>query len=480
MATSTGSSQGPCTNCRERHVRCDRQGPKCQRCQNKGLDCLPVQRKSVFRHGSAANFEAQFSDDQPWVNSEPRRWRSLQDSSVSLRESNSVVQAAAPTGRFSVCPTVYAGYDLPASQVHEGQNRTSHSAQASKRQRPDGPVPGLFHDSPLSVSSLLSSSDSGVYVPTLNEQGHDWAVGNSLGHSELTTQGSSRVNDKVYIIQEACLLRYFIEEISPWFDHCDEQRHFQLEIPKRAKHCLALRNAIFAVASCHLSRLPYYTTPHGIVYHGQQLPDLKSSTAVEYMLNCIPDLIKFPEIQDPNDQESLMAAAIILRQYEEMEEEIDESHMHQRVNFLAITQTIIDSMMSSPTERSLANAAYWIAIRQEVYYALTRERVPIMQFGHDDWGNASVANKFIMFAGEVTKWRWGGKSSDGWDQLKELEKQLMHDYMSQLIPILERKADKSQGEIFPTVWYAVDSQVTAVQHLELARMILIAENPHLE
>ena len=144
------------------------------------------------------------------------------------------------------------------------------------------------------------------------------------------------------------------------------------------------------------------------------------------MLKCIPGLLSFHTVQDPRDQENLMAAAIILRQYEEMEEEMveeatetemdadntgDERQQQQRVNFLAITQTIIYSMISSPLARSsLAIAAYWIAIRQEVYYALTRKRAPRVAFTPEDWTNATVANMMIMHAGEVTKWCWGDRS----------------------------------------------------------------------
>jgi hypothetical protein len=34
--------------------------------------------------------------------------------------------------------------------------------------------------------------------------------------------------------------------------------------------------------------------------------------------------------------------------------------------------------------------------------------------------------------------------------------------------------------MFPTIWYSFDAQVTAIQHLKLAEMILIAESPYLE
>lgn len=134
------------------------------------------------------------------------------------------------------------------------------------------------------------------------------------------------------------------------------------------------------------------------------------------MLKCMPDLIRFPEIEDPEGQENIMGATVILRQYEEMEDDTDEDTLTVQgsTNFLAITQTIIDSMITSRLDHSLATAAYWIAIRQEVYFALTRERAPHMQFGLGDWMTASMANTMIMFASEVTKWRWGVRSGQEW------------------------------------------------------------------
>lgn len=60
------------------------------------------------------------------------------------------------------------------------------------------------------------------------------------------------------------------------------------------------------------------------------------------------------------------------------------------------------------------------------------------------------------------------------------ERQLVDACRSELVPILEKRAEKLQGQIFPTIWYSSEDQVTASQHLELSRMILTAESPHLE
>jgi hypothetical protein len=47
------------------------------------------------------------------------------------------------------------------------------------------------------------------------------------------------------------------------------------------------------------------------------------------------------------------------------------------------------------------------------------------------------------------------------------------------VPILERPPDKAKGEVFPTVWYGSDLVVIGVQHVMIAKMVLIAEDPSL-
>ncbi|KAJ5638978.1 uncharacterized protein N7484_006840 [Penicillium longicatenatum] len=322
------------------------------------------------------------------------------------------------------------------------------------RTNPDRTVPlDPYHEQHLTQSfpiHVLSPPQSSLTSVNLHCYSDSYCIQSGerrlpLDGSPMSTCGKDVV-DSFGTVQESCLMRYFIEELSPWFDHCDDRRHFQLEVPRRA-YCPTLKNAIFAVAARHLGRLPKYKTSRGIVYCGQSLPDLKKSSALEYMLKCIPDLIQFPEIQDPLDQENIMAATVILRQYEEMEEEMDEvNQVDGRVNFLAITKAIIDSMIASPLDQSLANAAYWVTVRQEIYYALTRKTVPHLRFDWQPNHPRPVANNFILFTGEVAQWRWGKQIPEEWARLKLKEQQL----------------------------------VQAVQHLRLAQLILVAENPNLE
>ncbi|KAL4776635.1 hypothetical protein BDW60DRAFT_224247 [Aspergillus nidulans var. acristatus] len=471
-----------------------------------------------------------FPADQTWVNSRPRKWRGSK-SSVERAQQNASPSPDRPNREQASVSEGADAVELNLDHI-PGQtwldSRLVHSPVRDCVDEGSTGVRARTEDSGLEGAILPRAADNGHTSLTRVNVLASAAVGSQAQHaSPISVQGVNySINaspqspcssidspapspyQPLASIEESCLLRYFIEELSPWFDHCDPQSHFRQLVPLRAQRSRypSLLNAIFAVSARHLSRLPQYRTLEGnIKYYSQFLPDLSTSSAVEYMLKCIPGLSSFHNIGDPTEQENLMCAAIILRQYEEMEEEMEEigtdpisfftessvgaenagerdSPTEKQVNFLAITQTIIQAMISSssPLQRSpLAVAAYWIAIRQEVYYALTRKRAPCLTFTAQDWESAAVANKMIMHAGEVTKWCWGDRTLSEYERLRHHQQLLITTYSSQLTPILHRLADRTKGEIFPVVWYATDAQVTGVQHLEMARMILIAENPRL-
>lgn len=219
---------------------------------------------------------------------------------------------------------------------------------------------------------------------------------------------------------------------------CDEDRHFQLAVPRRAHHHPHLLNAIFAVAARHLSRLPQYRTPAGILYHGQLIPNLSEHDAVEYMLKCIPALRHFHEIDDDDYRDSIIATAVILRQLEEIDEEEDDApvnaggshqddgtHLHSsKVNFLPIINSVLRSSASQTLfgRRSLIEAAYWMALRQDIYFSFTRKQPPQLFPSMELWHSASKANRAVFHTIQCAKWRWEDGSEREWSKLYESDK----------------------------------------------------------
>jgi hypothetical protein len=173
-----------------------------------------------------------------------------------------------------------------------------------------------------------------------------------------------------------------------------------------------------------------YVTPDGIEYEGQSLMGLTSHAAVEYMLACIPALRGFHGIQDKEHRKLIVATAIVLRQFEEMEDESDvssqidfvehsgETNHQARVNFLDIINSIIRSSHDEGNfnRNELLDVAYWICLRQEVYSAFTQKRSPRTLLAPEQWTNAAAVNKMVMHAAQVAKWLFDDQTLEEWSK----------------------------------------------------------------
>jgi hypothetical protein len=104
-------------------------------------------------------------------------------------------------------------------------------------------------------------------------------------------------------LEQAKLMRYYIENIAPFLDLCDLKRHFALVVPHRAASCPPLLNAIFAASARHLSRVA----------------GADAWVADNYHSECLKSLIPLLNDSAALTDENLLAAMIILRYHEEIE-----------------------------------------------------------------------------------------------------------------------------------------------------------------
>ncbi|KAM0230007.1 hypothetical protein ACHAPO_009559 [Fusarium lateritium] len=256
-------------------------------------------------------------------------------------------------------------------------------------------------------------------------------------------------------------------------------------VPERARRYPPLLNAILAMSSRHLCRVERYKTPQGIVYRGQPLPNLTPGSSVEYMLKCISVLKDFHTTQDGEIRELIVTTAVILRHYEELDDhEQDtgsEMDFNEGVNFLAILNAVLRSLTADDLShrRELLNASYWIALRQEVYYSLLKGYSPQIVEPPAEWVDISPANKLVSHTNQVAKWLFSDKSETGWRNLKKQEEYLDECVTGRFSPILYQPPDKISGEVFPMMWFASPIALTGMQHMMIAKMILIAESPFL-
>ncbi|KKY16084.1 putative arca-like protein [Diplodia seriata] len=159
------------------------------------------------------------------------------------------------------------------------------------------------------------------------------------------------------------LLRYFIENISRFFDVSEPIQYFRVDIPQRARTNATLANAMLALSSRILQWKAGYS-PH---------------VADRYYQKCLEALI--PALGDEAlvMDDTLLAATIFLRMLEEMDSHISAlddggRHLSGTHAIISIATTSSTSTSSPPTGFRLA--AYWTAFRQELWLAL-HKRQPV-------------------------------------------------------------------------------------------------------
>ncbi|KAL2404475.1 hypothetical protein ABEF93_005056 [Exophiala dermatitidis] len=150
----------------------------------------------------------------------------------------------------------------------------------------------------------------------------------------------------VHTALEVLLIRYFVDALARWFDLCDPEKHFQLIVPQRARYCPPLRNAMLAASARHLCLVQRAQAgPEGVYYYqGRAVADLNEETALRYHSECIQDLLKQSLEPHQTRDENLLAAAIILRFYEEIDAPLREDDRDNEL-FLRVINVFINAQI---------------------------------------------------------------------------------------------------------------------------------------
>lgn len=157
--------------------------------------------------------------------------------------------------------------------------------------------------------------------------------------------------------QEAFLIRHFVSTVSHFFDFCDPARHFARVVPQKARSNGTLANAVLALSARHLSRTTTFDAYVADVYYQR----------------CLQQLI--PALDNNAQEESLLVAAVILRLMEEIDVPITGADLQ---NHLIGTQAIAyaqqQQLSNLNSTSGLLQAAYWAALRQDLYIACATQR----------------------------------------------------------------------------------------------------------
>ncbi|EXJ87272.1 hypothetical protein A1O3_04231 [Capronia epimyces CBS 606.96] len=324
--------------------------------------------------------------------------------------------------------------------------------------------------------------------------------------------------NKFTTTQCACLMRYYIDHLASWFDVGDPARHFTLSVPQRARRCPPLLNAIFTAASRHLASLPQYKTTDGVVkYQDVLLPKLSEETALKYHNACIAYLIKLSSDPEHVRDENLLAAAVILRYYEEIDSsftgEDSETFLHTFQVFVTAQSNPYAYLLNDGENpeylrpgsatgvvqdnailylKSFQHAAFRIALRQETTTAFLKQRsvrLPLDSWsilqGFDGAEDFIWSDRHLYHCANVLQFCFGGDNGSGrtqierWNELRQYQEHWDQVKPLSFSPIHYQESERSQGECFPQIWYMAEVQVTGMMFLDLARILTTVYNPNI-
>ncbi|EXJ72394.1 uncharacterized protein A1O5_04898 [Cladophialophora psammophila CBS 110553] len=145
---------------------------------------------------------------------------------------------------------------------------------------------------------------------------------------------------------------------------------------------------------------------------------------------------------------------------------------------------------------SLAHSACLIALRQEIWSVLLYRRPFRLPLCPDnDYSNLDPAaddytwtNRILIWCADVCKFAFGGEAGiietgsrvERWKRLKVVQDKWDSVQPACFKPLYYREAEPARGKYFPEEWHMNDCQVLALQHFELARMVLAAYDPDLQ
>ena len=273
--------------------------------------------------------------------------------------------------------------------------------------------------------------------------------------------------------QEAILFQYYMENLAGVLDITDIQRHFAIEIPERALFCPVLLHALLAFTARHLSRTS----------------DFDPAIADHHHNECLNLMIPMLDQKELVTDETLFAATIILRAFEET----SESHTgFEPEHHLTGTSVFANAQLEFQSWGGLGHAAFWVFVRQDIYMSLLSQR-PLkvdlngwkerlsFDLGFDATNDCTWAQRMVWIVAEVVSSCFGGedgvRSRKGWDDLREKTDKWNLTRPKSFDPILYRPRDPEAKRWFPEYRLGHPWHVTGIQYYYIAKLFLAIYNP---
>lgn len=499
----------PCERCRSQHLKCVYDSDKCRRCERSGVECVRNTKKIRFRGVQISKLRGDRKKPIPngsksnHLTTDTVERDTQQDKTLELDTGSGIVQqntsddlraAGAPgTGELSwQVPTTIDNAVLtvtenqessPIISFHNGNTLNDYSTMPSGFVQPLHPPPRSMPPPYESGTSNGTNQGHQPLARVLSSDGISIAPSFSPSQRSSTRTNPTGLLDQLvkYPIKgtkttsvdflENVLLRYFHEELAPWFDLCDPDCHFAFVVPHKAREPGPLRNALLTISARNLSRNMRFRNAAGFVeWAGYSIPELREEFAMTYHNDCIRDLLQMSMDPKKLQDEILLAAVIALRTDEELSLSALDGEEEDQQLFLRIASVFINaqvpaaiclphsspevfpavfdeaprprshsdlafqisprshSNITSPSNQTdpdlgasgLRQACFWTAFRQELHASFLRQqevRFPLARCEAFRQLTPAIdavwANRMVTFCADVLEFCYGSSCSDG-------------------------------------------------------------------
>ncbi|KAF5966535.1 ARCA-like protein [Fusarium bulbicola] len=574
MISAPRTRTKPCDQCREKHLKCDNETP-CANCKKTSISCARAKKFRIKKLITSEN-TFKFDPNQTWIDTSNQKKSnaiSFVDETNSASRHSRPAAAESPSSEngspsesldfaASVLQTLSKGNPqtpeehetslgagvlseeppnaFGTSQSHEdgGFSSSQDLSQLSLTSSPSRqsnittnhygavPLPGFStqwqQSSPEEVAATyVNPRGTGEQSPFggYNSQLYPADTLPSMMDLELHNPTSllSPNSSQPLSLEEACLLRCFVEKLARAFDTTDRDHHYISVLPLRAVHSPLLLNAICTASARFLTRVSSLQDPDSIIeYAGVKLPNLNMESAIHYHNKCISHLMGVSADPINSCSDDALAAITILRYHEQVDTHFtgtdnETFSIAVRAVFQA-SQNDADGLLhlilqpprgSDVYETSLSSlrfSACLIALRQEIWSVLMHRRpfrlpiLPVESYGiFDDTLAADDydwTNRVLIWCAHVLKFCYPDDDdeqpidnrtrSQQWEAIKDFQRNWDEKRPPHFAPLYYRERNPSEGRYFPEYWITSPCQMLALQHIELARIVLAVHDTKIQ
>ncbi|KAI1331706.1 hypothetical protein F5Y16DRAFT_241696 [Xylariaceae sp. FL0255] len=479
----TGLLATPCVTCREHHLKCDRETPRCGRCVRAGRECRLAFK---FKSGKGNNFrknqkwlrppkklifidETQYlmCGDSPEEDTAQYHFYGQEDHDDASESDSSAAASEPATAREDGNSLRHNSTVALLSARRPAPTRRWSAKEEPMTSRIDPVIlPHHAHShSPTHHDQNVTSSIHRDTLPPLRNGGGGDSQAPAVGGNTFTSSFANAAALPLKDRTQAILFRHYAQVLAPCLDCCDPVRHFELVVPERSSTSHTLLNAIFAISSRHLSHTTDFDPLASNRYHDECLKQL------------IPKMNHTSSISDEN----LFAATIILRMLEEMDGSLTGQDTYSHLLGIHAFVNVGDRYM---IPGSLAAASFWVGLRQEIYIAIVTQQPVKLSLDRfvvdrslepaDDY---TWSNRAIVLVADVLNACFGAipLTPSRWRSLNDAAENWTLTRPSSFDPFFYRERIPSAA--FPEIWHGSSCHIMGIQHHLLAQLFLAQFDP---